>query len=244
VVRIVDNVSIETARSGEPANRSITSRVPFGAFTERCLLDHPEKFKTRRNASQMTQADLLVMLFDCQDDWAIWLAEHHATSTGIWLRIAKKASQLRSVSYAEALECALCFGWIDGQKKACDEGSWLQKFTPRRSKSIWSKVNREKAEILIQTGRMKPAGLKEVERARDDGRWAAAYDSVSKAEVPPDLQAELDGNAKAKAFFATLNSRNRYAILFRIQTAKKAETRARRVKQFVAMLERGELIHP
>ena len=189
-------------------------------------------------------AELLVLLFKQKEDWAAWLDENHATSSGVWLRLAKKAAGLESVSYDEALKVALCYGWIDGQKKSYDKASWLQKFTPRRAKSIWSKVNRGKAEELIRRGEMKPAGLKAVEDAKQDGRWDAAYDSQSSASVPSDLQAELDKNAEAKAFFATLNSRNRYAILFRIQTAKKAETRARRIQQFIRMLEKNEKLYP
>ncbi|MGH9802318.1 MAG: YdeI/OmpD-associated family protein, partial [Blastocatellia bacterium] len=161
----------------------------------------------------------------------------------IWMRLAKKASELKSANYAEALDVALCYGWIDGQKKSYDADSWLQKFTPRGAKSIWSKINREKAQELIEAGRMKPAGLKTIESAKQDGRWEAAYDSQSKATVPDDFQAELDRSPKAKSFFATLNSVNRYAILFRIQTAKKAETRAKRIQQFIQMLEKNEKIH-
>src|SRR5262249_24343235 len=141
-------------------------------------------------------------------------------------------------------EVALCYGWIDGQRKSYDESSWLQRFTPRGPKSIWSKINREKAQELIKSGQMKPAGLKAVESAKQDGRWDAAYDSPGSAPGPADFQAELDKNAEAKAFFATHNSRNRYAILFRIQTAKKAETRAARIRQFIRMLENHEKLHP
>jgi uncharacterized protein YdeI (YjbR/CyaY-like superfamily) len=187
---------------------------------------------------------LPVMGFARQKDWADWLEENHDTALGIWLKIAKKGAGIASVSYAEALEVALCYGWIDGQKKTYDETSWLQKFTPRGERSIWSKVNREKAEELIRTGRMRPAGLQAVERARQNGRWEAAYDAQGKATVPSDLQAALDKSAQAKSFFATLNSVNRYAILFRIQTAKKAETRAQRIEKFIAMLLKGEKIHP
>jgi uncharacterized protein YdeI (YjbR/CyaY-like superfamily) len=188
--------------------------------------------------------DIPVLLFKRPKDWATWLDKNHATSRGIWLRLAKKASGIQSATYAEALEVALCYGWIDGQKKSFDDASWLQKFTPRGPKSIWSKVNRKKAQDLIESGQMKPAGLRAVEQAQRDGRWEAAYDSPSGAAVPEDFQAELDGNADAKAFFATLNSANRYAILWRIQTAKKAETRARRIQEFIHMLERHEKIHP
>jgi len=139
---------------------------------------------------------------------------------------------------------ALCYGWIDSHKKACDAASWLQKFTPRRPKSIWSKVNTEKAKQLIKQKLMKPAGLKAIEAAQKDGRWDAAYKSQRKATVPEDLQAALDQNPKAKAFFESLKSVNRYAILFRVHTAKKAETRARRIQRFIEMLEKGEVIHP
>ncbi|MGH9754811.1 MAG: YdeI/OmpD-associated family protein [Blastocatellia bacterium] len=189
-------------------------------------------------------ADLSLLPFERQKDWAVWLDKNHATSSGVWIKLAKKASGIQSVTYDESLEVALCYGWIDGQKKGYDEASWLQKFTPRGPKSIWSKINTEKATRLIESGKMRPAGLKAVESAKQDGRWDAAYASPSKAVTPSDLQAELDRNTKAKAFFATLDSRNRYAILHRIHTAKKAETRAKRIEQFIRMLENGENIYP
>ena len=195
-------------------------------------------------AKKYARAELPIELFEDQDAWAAWLESNHADSPGLWLRHAKKASDVASVSYAEALDVALCYGWIDGQKKSYDESSWLQKWTPRGAKSIWSKINREKALKLIEQARIQPAGLAEVERAKQDGRWEAAYDSHSTATVPDDLQAALDSNAEAGAFFATLNSTNRYAILFRIQTAKKAETRAKRIREFIGMLERHEKMHP
>ena len=191
-----------------------------------------------------TSTDLPVLLFPDTKALSTWLEEHHAASPGLWLRIAKKGAGVESVTYAEALEVALLYGWIDGQKKSFDEESWLQKFTPRGARSIWSKINREKAEALIAKGRMKPAGLAAVEQARQNGRWDAAYDRQGAATVPDDLQAALDENPRAKAFFATLNSVNRYAILFRIQTVKKAETRARKIQQFVKMLEEEKKIHP
>ena len=169
---------------------------------------------------------------------------NHATAAGAWLRLAKKGSDIRSVSYTEALDVALCYGWIDAQKKPESEQAWLQRFTPRRNKSIWSKRNRQKALALMEACRMKPAGLEQVERARADGRWEAAYDSPSGAEVPDDLQAALDKNARAQAFFGTLDRANRYAVLFRIQTARKAETRARRIREFVRMLARHDKLHP
>jgi uncharacterized protein YdeI (YjbR/CyaY-like superfamily) len=184
------------------------------------------------------------MSFEDQAAWAAWLAGNHATSPGVWLRLAKKAAGTPSVTYAEALEEALCYGWIDGQKRGDDDAWWLQKFTPRGPKSIWSSINKQKAQALIDGGRMQPAGLAAVESARQDGRWDAAYDSARTIAVPDDLQAELDRNPAASAFFATLSKTNRYAILFRIQTARKPETRAKRIQQFVAMLERGELLYP
>ena len=198
----------------------------------------------RVTAKKNTRAELPIVLFEHQAAWAAWLESNHADSPGLWLRHAKKASGLASVSYAEALDVALCYGWIDGQKKSYDDASWLQKWTPRGAKSIWSKINRENALKLIDQGRMQPAGLAEVERARQDGRWDAAYDSHSTATVPNDFQLALDSNAEAGAFFAGLNSTNRYAILFRIQTAKKAETRAKRIQEFIDMLERHEKLHP
>lgn len=182
-------------------------------------------------------------LFKDQVAWETWLQKHYAGPTGIWLRIAKKDSGLKSVSYQQALEVALCYGWIDGQKLPEDERTWLQRFVPRSDRSIWSKINRDKAQYLIASGKMKPAGLAAIERAKANGRWKAAYDSPRRSAVPDDFQAALDANRKAQAFFSTLDRANRYAILFRIQTAKKAETRARKIKQFVEMLERGEKIH-
>ena len=188
--------------------------------------------------------ELPTLPFASKKKWADWLAKQHDKSAGVWLKLAKKDSGIPSVTYEEALEVALCYGWIDGQKKGLDDKYWLQKFTPRGPKSIWSKINTEKAEKLIASGEMKPAGLKAVEAAKHDGRWEAAYSSQKNISVPEDFQAALDRNKKAKAFFTTLNSTNRYAILFRIQTAKKAETRAKRIQQFIEMLERGEKLYP
>ncbi len=187
---------------------------------------------------------LPIEIFERQRDWATWLKNNHKTSTGVWLQLAKKDTGVQSVSYDEAIEVALCFGWIDGQKKTHSEQYWLQKFTPRSDKSVWSKINKAKALALIKVGKMKPAGLKEVARAKQDGRWNAAYDSASKSVVPSDFQSALDGNTRAKKFFATLDSRNRYAVLFRIQTAKNPEIRAKKISQFVQMLERHEKVHP
>jgi len=182
-------------------------------------------------------------LFRSQQEWAAWLEKNHRQHPGLWLRIAKKESGMRSVAYAEALEVALCYGWIDGQKRPENENTWLQRFVPRSTKSIWSKINREKAQILIKSGRMKPAGLEVIEQAKANGRWQSAYDSQRRATVPEDLQSALNSRPKAKSFFSELDSANRYAILFRIQNAKKPETRARKIREFVAMLERGERIH-
>ena len=184
------------------------------------------------------------LLCDSQQAWEKWLREHHASSSGMSLKIAKKGSGVKTVSHAEALDVALCFGWIDNQRLPLDGTYFLQKFGPRRARSVWSKINTEKAEALIAAGRMQPAGLREVEAAKADGRSAAAYSSQRSAALPEDFLAELERNPEAKAFFETLNSANRYAILFRIQTAKKAGTRARRIEQFIGMLERHEKIHP
>jgi uncharacterized protein YdeI (YjbR/CyaY-like superfamily) len=186
--------------------------------------------------------DLPILLFESTAAWADWLAAH-PDSTGVWLRHAKKAAALQSISYAEALDVALCYGWIDSHKRSYDEQSWLQKWGPRTRKSIWSKVNRQKVEDLIAAGQMQPAGLLAVEQARQDGRWDAAYDSQSTASIPEDFQAALDASPAASAFFVTLSGANRYAILFRIQTAKKPETRARRIAQFITMLENHETLH-
>jgi uncharacterized protein YdeI (YjbR/CyaY-like superfamily) len=195
-------------------------------------------------STQKAAVELPVKLFKTQKAWTTWLDKHHAKSSGVWLQIAKKTGDLKSVSYAEAVEVALCYGWIDGQGKGLDESAWLQKFTPRGSRSIWSKINRTKADELIKNGRMQPAGLAAIDRAKQNGQWEAAYDSHRTATVPNDLQAALNHHPKAKSFFATLDSANRYAILWRLQTAKKAETRARRIEQFVTMLENHEKIHP
>ena len=188
--------------------------------------------------------DYPILLFADQAAFRAWLSAHHDSERGLWLRIAKAASPLRSVNYAEALDVALCFGWIDGQKLSYDADSFLQKFTPRQKRSPWSKRNREHVERLVAAGEMQAAGLAAVEAARADGRWDRAYDSPGRATVPADLQAALDEHPEARAFFKTLKGANRYAILYRIQAAVKPETRARRIDQFVAMLEKGETLHP
>lgn len=184
------------------------------------------------------------LTFVDQNEWEDWLTQNGATSTGVWLRLAKKGAPQPTLSYEQALESALCHGWIDGQKRTESEDYWLQRFTRRSAKSIWSKLNKDQAEALIAAGRMLPSGMREVEKAKEDGRWEAAYASPSNSVVPDDLQAALDASPKARAFFATLNSRNRYSILFRIQNAKKPATRARKIEEFIGMLNRGETIHP
>jgi uncharacterized protein YdeI (YjbR/CyaY-like superfamily) len=184
-----------------------------------------------------------ILPFTGPEEWERWLAERHESSGGVWLKLAKKGSGAASVTYVEAVEVALCFGWIDGQKRACDERWWLQRFTPRGPRSRWSQINREKAEALERDGRLRPAGLLQVQRARADGRWEAAYESQSRATVPEDLLRELDRDPAARAFFDSLESHNRYAILYRIHEAKRPETRARRIERFMAMLRAGERVH-
>lgn len=191
-----------------------------------------------------TRQGLPILAFESQRAWEAWLEENFAASQGIWLKIAKKGSGVEGVSYAEAVEGALLYGWIDGQAASFDERFYIQRFTPRRARSKWSKINRAKVGALIEAGRMKPAGLAEIERARADGRWDAAYDSPSTATVPEDLRERLNENPKASALFEALNSTNRYAILYQIQDAKKPETRARRIEKYVAMLNRGEKPYP
>jgi uncharacterized protein YdeI (YjbR/CyaY-like superfamily) len=173
-----------------------------------------------------------------------WLRKHHASASVVWLKMAKKKSGIPSINWTEAVDVALCFGWIDGQAKAFDETYVLQRFTPRGKRSKWSKLNRERVGRLIEAGRMQPAGLAEVERAKADGRWDAAYDPPSTAAVPEDLAKALAKNKKAKAFFALLNGTNRFAILHRLHDAKKPETRARRIEKFVEMLAKGETLYP
>jgi uncharacterized protein YdeI (YjbR/CyaY-like superfamily) len=187
--------------------------------------------------------DLPVLLFASKGELEAWLEENHADAEGLWLKIAKKGSGVESVDYAEGLELALCFGWIDSQKRGFDETFFLQRFTPRRPHGKWSKINRAKAEELIAAGAMTAAGLAEVEAAKADGRWEAAYAGQRAATVPDDLKHELDRNEAASEFFAKLDSANRYAILYRLEEAKRPETREKRLRKFVAMLERGEKIH-
>jgi uncharacterized protein YdeI (YjbR/CyaY-like superfamily) len=188
--------------------------------------------------------DQPIVAFASREACEAWLGEQHETSSGLWLKIAKKRAGIDSVSYAEAVEVALCYGWIDGQKDRFDDEHWLQRFTPRKAASRWSKINRDKAAQLIDRGEMKPAGLREVERAKADGRWDAAYAGQGTATVPDDLRQALEANDRARAFFATLDAANRYAILYRVQDAKKPETRARRIAKYVAMLAEHDKIHP
>jgi uncharacterized protein YdeI (YjbR/CyaY-like superfamily) len=175
--------------------------------------------------------------------WAGWLAANHMESTGVWVRLANRGAPDTSVSYDEAVEVGLCYGWIDGQARRLDTQHRIQKFTRRSKRSIWSKRNRDRALALIERGEMQPAGLAEVQRAQQDGRWESAYDPPSEMTVPDDLRAALDENPAAGAFFGTLDSRNRYAILFRLQTAKHAETRAKRIREFVDMLAKHEKLY-
>ncbi|MFL5499858.1 MAG: YdeI/OmpD-associated family protein [Gemmatimonadaceae bacterium] len=181
--------------------------------------------------------------FATPEAFRVWLDKNYDKSPGIWLRIARKDSGIKSVTYQEALDVLLCYGWIDALKLPETEKSWLQRVMPRRPKSIWSKINREKALGLIERGHMHPAGIAEIERAKTDGRWESAYDSPSSATVDPEFQARLDRSPKAKAFFETLSRTNKYAILWRIQTAKKPETRRSRIDTYIAMLEKGEKFH-
>jgi uncharacterized protein YdeI (YjbR/CyaY-like superfamily) len=181
--------------------------------------------------------------FRTADDFAAWLEKNHARASGVWARIAKKGSKVKSMTYAEGLDVALCYGWIDALKRPESESAWLQRFVPRRKTSMWSKINRDKALGLIERGKMRPAGLAEIDRAKGDGRWDAAYDSPAKASVPAELEAALESRPKAKSFFDKLDRINRYAIIWRIQTAKKPETRARRLATLVEMLEKGEKLH-
>jgi uncharacterized protein YdeI (YjbR/CyaY-like superfamily) len=190
----------------------------------------------------MTEKPERTLTFSTVAEWDAWLAKHHDRSTAVLLRIPKRKGS--DLTYARALDAALSWGWIDSQKRALDASAWLQRFSPRASRSPWSKINRTRAKALIASGAMKPAGLAEVERARADGRWAPAYEGSRTAEVPADLAAALARNPRARAFFDALDGANRYAILWRVQNAKKPETRARRIEQFVALCAAGKTLHP
>ena len=196
-----------------------------------------------KRSETAAKAELPVRAFASASAFERWLRAHHQTCTGIWLRLMKKAAVEPGVSYAEALEIALCFGWIDGQTKTYDANSWLRKFVPRGARSIWSKINRSKALALIAEKRMQPAGLAQVERAKLDGRWQAAYESPSQAQPSPEFAAALSASPRAAAFFATLNGANRFAVLFREKAPKKPETRERKIRELVSMLEQGRKIH-
>ncbi len=188
--------------------------------------------------------DLPIIPFASREAWEAWLGKEHAASDGLWLKIAKKGSGIESVTFVEALDAALCYGWIDSQRNGFDGQFYLQRFTPRKPRSKWSQVNREKVARLIEAGRMRPAGLREVERAKANGRWDAAYEPQSAATVPDDLRLQLERDEGAREFFEALNSTNRFAILHRIQDAKKPETRARRIAKYVAMLAEGKKLYP
>ena len=190
-----------------------------------------------------SRAGLPVLPFATPAAWDAWLRAHHADADGVWLKLAKAASGVPSVTYPEAVDVALCHGWIDGHKVSYDETYWLQRFTRRGPRSKWSKINRDNADALIAAGRMAPAGPREIDAAKRDGRWDAAYDSARTITVPDDLQAALDAEPRARDFFATIDRPNRYAILYRVQTAVRPETRARRIAQLVAMLAEGRRIH-
>jgi len=187
--------------------------------------------------------DLPILEFADREAWARWLQDEHDGAPGVWLKIAKKASGITTVTHPEALEEALCRGWIDGQRAPHDETYFLQRFTPRGPRSKWSQINRDKATKLIEQGRMEPAGLAQVEAAKQDGRWEAAYPPQSSAAVPEDFQRALDENPAAKEFFATLRGTRRYSFIYRIADAKRPETRARRIREFVAMLAEGRTHH-
>jgi len=197
----------------------------------------------KKRATSAKGPDIPIRAFKDARAFDSWLAKNHTAADGIWMRMARKSSGKKSITSIEAIEVALCHGWIDAQKLPESETTWLQRFVPRRPRSIWSKINREKALALIASGDMKPAGLAEIERAKSDGRWDAAYDSFSEATIPADFAKELDRHPRAKAFFKTLSKTNSHAITWRLQTAKKAETRARRIRTFIEMLEKGETFH-
>lgn len=219
----------------------------------RPVAEHPA-IGTRKRASTGTRQRARVgqkagrreplLRFTSAAQWHAWLEKNHASPGAVWLRILKKGARGTSIGYLEAIEGALAWGWIDSQKGTLDDSAWVQRFNRRSARSLWSTLNREKAERLIAEGRMRPPGMAEVERARSDGRWARAYQPQSKATAPPDLAAALAASSRATEFFASLDSANRYAVLFRVQAAGKPETRARRIARLVEMLERGEKIHP
>lgn len=210
----------------------------------KALVQARTKESSRPSGSLAGGVDEPKLTFATQAAWEAWLEGNGSIAPGVWLRLAKKSAGEPTVSYAQALEGALCHGWIDGQKQPEDQHHWLQRFTPRTARSSWSRINKERAEALVSAGRMRPAGLAAIERAKLDGRWDAAYASAGTSTVPDDLQQALDADQRAGRFFAALDSRNRYAILFRIQNARKAGTRAKKIAQFVEMLGKGEKLYP
>jgi uncharacterized protein YdeI (YjbR/CyaY-like superfamily) len=226
-------VSLESSRKRVAERRNVSGKV--------ARRQTPKPKTKKKKAADWEFGP--IRAFKARQAFSDWLEINHAKSAGIWMRIAKKDSRKKTINYAEALEVALCYGWIDAQKRPENERTWLQRFVPRRPKSVWSRINRDKAMALIESGRMRPAGLAEIDRARADGRWQAAYDSPAQSQVPADFLEELDRNPRAKAFFATINRVNRYAIIWRLQTARTPETRAQRMRTFVEMLEKGETLH-
>jgi uncharacterized protein YdeI (YjbR/CyaY-like superfamily) len=229
-----------TRKTPKPVDKLVKARLKEQAAAT------PKAARAAKAGAQPSAAakELPIIAFETSRAWLHWLSKHHASSRGLWVKLAKKQAGLRSIDRTQAVEGALIWGWIDGQGRSLDEQYYLIKFTPRGRRSIWSKINRVKVQALIERGEMKPPGLAEVERAQQDGRWEAAYDPPRSATVPDDLAAALAASSTAKAAFAQLSSANRYAILWRLQTAKRAETRARRLALCVAMLERGEVFHP
>src|SRR5262245_18285070 len=225
------------------AERCAGATMPLISYLRILLTTNVILYRTRRGWRSMdTKNDLPIIHFKSSKEWEAWLKKNHDTSTGLWIKLAKKESAIQSVTYPEALDVALCYGWIDGQKASFDDEYWLQRFTRRGRKSKWSKINCQKVTDLISLGKMKAPGLKEVKGARQDGRWDAAYASHRTITVPEDLQQKLDENPRAREFFATLKGSNRYAILYRIHDAKKPETRAKRIEKFVAMLNERKTI--
>jgi len=239
---------IDTHHSGRFQQVNIPEDLypPADSRAEAIPLQWPASTRTAREGYAMTtkKPELPIISFASCNEWEAWLEEHHTAPDGLWLKFAKKGSGLETVTYNQALEVALCYGWIDGQVRKFDEVYYLQRFTPRRPKSRWSKINRQKATELIEQGKMRQAGLREVEQAKADGRWDAAYDSPSTATVPDDLSRKLKENEKAREFFSKLDSRNRYAILYQIQDAKRPETRARRIAKYVALLAEQKKLYP
>jgi uncharacterized protein YdeI (YjbR/CyaY-like superfamily) len=205
---------------------------------------HRRNDRPRWLTDQVRNDGCHVLAFSTAAAWRAWLSREAESSPGAWIKIAKKGAAERTVSYAEALEVALCFGWIDGQKNGLDDEYWLQRFSPRKPGSKWSKINTEKADALIEAGQMELAGLREVERAKADGRWESAYAGQRSATVPDDLRLALDANPMAAAFFETISGANRYAIIYRIGAVKRPETRARKIAQYVEMLAEHKTLHP